>query len=30
MENPDKKLRSSAGLPDSIDSPAYDMEQKAL
>jgi hypothetical protein len=30
MENPDKKLRSSAGLPDSIDSPAYDKEEKSL
>ena len=30
MANPDKKLRTSAGLPDYVDSPAYDKTIKAL
>jgi len=30
MANPDKKLRTSAGLPAHVDSPAYDKDIKAL
>jgi hypothetical protein len=30
MTNPDKKLRTSAGLPENVDSPAYDKDIKAL